>query len=75
MTEKKFTAKVFVSGVADAGEGQKTLTFNADYADGRNKTWAKYTPSLNYQMTVLDEVAEGVEFGQRATVTFDFSEE
>lgn len=67
---KQFTAKVFVSGEQSAGDGQTTLSFTADYADGANKEWAKYTPSLNVSMTVLDEVAEGINYGDKFDVVF-----
>lgn len=69
---KKFTAKVFLSGHHSAGDGQTSLEFSPDYNDERNKEWAKYTPSLKFGMTVLDEVAEGLSYGDTATVTFDF---
>lgn len=67
---KDFTAKVFVSGVIENGDGQKQLSFTADYADGANKEWAKYTPSLNFQMVVLDEVAEDIAYGDKFDVLF-----
>lgn len=72
---KRFTAKVFVSGITENGDGQKQLNFTADYNDGANKEWAKYTPSLNFQMVVLDEVAEGISYGDKFTVTFEASED
>ena len=68
---KKFTAKVFLSHASSAN-GETTLEFSPDYTDDRNKEWAKYTPSLKFRMIVLDEVAEGLEYGDTATVTFDF---
>lgn len=52
------TAKVFISGESSNGAGETSLSFTADYADGANKEWAKYTPALALNMTVLDEVAE-----------------
>ncbi len=66
------TAKVFLSSKSSAGDGQTLLSFTPDYADGANKEWAKYTPSLNLTMTVLDEVAE--QFGEplaKFTLTFE----
>lgn len=72
---KRFTVKVFVSGITDAGDGQKNVQFTADYADDRNKEWAKYTPALNLQMVVLDEVAEGISYGDKFTGTFEASED
>lgn len=74
MTAKSFTAKVFVSGITKGSDGQTNLTFGPDYHDERNKEWAKYTPALAYSMTVLDEVAEGLKYGDTATVTFEFDE-
>jgi len=69
------TAKVFLSGKTPSGDGQTTLGFTADYADGANKEWAKYTPSLALTMTVLDEVAEKFgEHGARFTLTFEPNE-
>lgn len=69
------TAKVFLSGKTPLNDGQTTLVFSADYADGRNKEWAKYTPSLSLNMVVLDEVAEKFgEYGARFTLTFEKEE-
>ena len=69
------TAKVFLSGKTKSGDGQTTLGFTADYADGANKEWAKYTPSLNLYMVVLDEVAEGINYGDKFTGTFQRTED
>lgn len=65
------TAKVTVARKVDAGDGQTQLTFSADYADGRNKEWAKYTPALSLVMTVLDGVAEQFEVGQPLVLTLE----
>lgn len=65
------TAKVTVARKVDAGDGQTQLTFSADYADGRNKEWAKYTPGLSLVMTVLDSVAEQFETGQPFVLTLE----
>jgi len=70
----KFTVKVFVSGKTVNGNGETNLSFTADYNDGANKEWAKYTPSLSITMVVLDEVAEGIEYGDKFTGTFEKSE-
>lgn len=72
--KKKFTVKVFVSGKTANGGDETNLSFTADYNDGANKEWAKYTPSLNLQMTVLNEVAEDIEYGDKFTGTFEKSE-
>jgi hypothetical protein len=68
------TAKVFLAGKTELRDGQTGLVFSADYNDDANKEWAKYTPSLNLTMTVLNEVADGWEYGDKFTLTFDKSE-
>lgn len=40
-------------------------------ADELNKEWAKYTPSLNIQMTVTPEVADQFEQGSAYRLTFE----
>lgn len=65
------TAKVKVTSREDAGNEQVALSFHADYEDGRNKEWSKYTPALSLSMTVKSEVAERFELGQAFTLTFD----
>lgn len=69
------TAKIFLWDKSEPSDGQVTLSFNADYADGKNKEWSKYTPSLNLGMTVLEEVAADWNAGDHFTLTFDKSEE
>jgi hypothetical protein len=69
---KQFTAKAFVSSMSSGGDGQTNVSFTADYADGANKEWAKYTPSFSVSMVVLDEVAEGLKFGDKCDVLFTF---
>jgi hypothetical protein len=64
------TAKVFISSVTANGTGETTVYFTADYADGANKEWAKYTPNLSLSMTVLDEVAADWKFGDKFTLVF-----
>lgn len=53
------------------GDDQNFLSFSADYADERNKEWAKYTPALSLGMTVIDAVAENFEQGGRYLLTFE----
>lgn len=67
------SAKVFVSGITKLANGETSVHFNADYADGRNKEWAKYTPGLSLGMTVLDEIVEreGFVYGKRYTLLFE----
>lgn len=72
---KRMTAKaVLQSKNRTGGEDQVTLTFVPDYADGRNKEWAKYTPALSVAMTVKGEVAEDWDAGQSVTITFEQEE-
>lgn len=68
------TAKVKVYQNTPGGDGQTSLNFVADYADERNKEWAKYTPALSLSMQVLDSVAEQFPVGQAFTLTFDATE-
>lgn len=53
---------------------QYLLTFGADYADGRNKEWARFTPSLNLTMTVKPEVAAHFEQGAHYELPFNREE-
>jgi hypothetical protein len=68
------TAKVFLSSKGDPSDGQVFLAFTADYADGANKEWAKYTPALSISMTVLEEVAADWKSGDHFTLTFEKEE-
>lgn len=68
------TAKVTLNSKVETGEGddrQARLIFNADYADGRNKEWAKYTPALNLDMTVNAPVGDLFEAQGKYTLTFE----
>ena len=65
------TAKVAVARKSHSVDGQTTLAFTADYADGRNKEWSKYTPNLMLTMVVLDSVAEQFNPGDAFTLTFE----
>lgn len=62
-------ASLYTKG--DVMDGQVALVFCADYADERNKAWAKYTPGLTVNMTVLDSVADQFEQGGRYLLTFE----
>lgn len=64
------TAKVQLAQ-KNAYIGGVTLTFMADYVDGRNKEWAESTPSLTYEMQVKASVAELFQIGGKYTVTFE----
>lgn len=65
------TVKVYVTDKEDTGyEGQVRLTFEPDYAEGRNSEWALYTPGLSLQMFVKAEVADQFSQYQPLTLTF-----
>ena len=65
------TAKVIVTSNRPTPDGeQHTVSLGADYNDGRNKEWAKYTPGLSIQITVLPEVAERFPVGQAFELRF-----
>lgn len=68
------TAKVTCSAKQENGD-QTSLSFVPDYADGRNKEWSLYTPSLSLSMTVKNEVAAHFEQGKPYTLTFEPSED
>jgi hypothetical protein len=60
---KQTTCRFKLTSRTSAGDGQSSLVFDPDYADDRNKEWAKYTPGGQLKLTVLDEVAEAFEPG------------
>lgn len=66
----QITAKVKCTRRQPASEGQTWLEFAADYDDGRNKEWAKFTPAFSVSTTVKNEVAERFELDEAYTVTF-----
>jgi hypothetical protein len=70
MSDVNVTAKVKCTRHQPASEGQTWMEFQADYDDGRNREWAKYTPAFSVNTTVKDEVAEKFELGEAYTVTF-----
>lgn len=72
------TAKIKCTGKQVSGEGdnrQVTVTFAPDYADGRNKEWALYTPSLSLTMGLKGAVADQFELEGAYTLTFTPSED
>jgi hypothetical protein len=73
MSKTTAVAKLYTKG-ASSSDGQTLLHFQADYNDERNKAWAKYTPVLNLQMSVLDSVADGFQLGGRYLLTFELAE-
>lgn len=67
------TAKIICTGKSESGEGdarQANVSFAADYADGRNKEWAPYTPGLSLTMGLKGEVADRFEVNQRYELRF-----
>lgn len=67
------TAKVFCASKTEYGDGDERnadLVFGADYADDRNKEWAKWTPALNLTMKVNGAAADLFEQGKRYTLQF-----
>lgn len=67
------TAKVQCNIKQEFGEGderQVTVGFMADYNDGRNAEWARYTPHLDLRMTLRGDVADRFEPGKSYTLTF-----
>ena len=68
------TAKVTVQRAEPVGEDEVQLHFVPDYADGRNRDWAKYTPGLSLVMTVKGEVGEQFRAGDAYTLTFEREE-
>ncbi|GAA0528901.1 hypothetical protein GCM10010172_06900 [Paractinoplanes ferrugineus] len=68
------TAKVTCQHKNESGDGEQRqviVTFVPDYADGRNKEWSLYTPSLSLSMTLKGAVADQFEAGKAYTLTFE----
>lgn len=63
------TAKVKVGSRVQVTDDLDVVHFYPDYADGANKDWAYYTPSLNLQMNVRRGVP--FEVGASYTLTFE----
>lgn len=64
------TAKVLcISKTIYATSGPASFTFQANYADARNKEWADATPQLELKITVADGTL--FEAGKHYTLTFD----
>jgi hypothetical protein len=61
--DHKVLAKVKVYNKSESNDGQQTVYVQADYADDRNKEWAKYTPALSLSLSVIDSVADHFEVG------------
>ena len=72
----RITAKAVVNSVqeykgTDGEIDQVSIGMNADYSDGRNKEWAKYTPALSVNISVKPELAHLFPMGQAFTLTFE----
>lgn len=74
MESKRVSAKVRLTNrqnhQGDDG-GPAALTFQPDYADGRNQEWAEATPHLSLTMTVKQDVADFFEPGAAYTLYFE----
>lgn len=67
------TAKVSVQNKSERGEGddrEVIVNFIPDYNDGRNKEWARFTPAMNFQMTMKGAVADQFNVGDAYTLQF-----
>jgi hypothetical protein len=68
------TAKIVCHSKSEPqGEGddrQVTVSFGADYADDRNKEWARWTPGLSLTMGLRGAVADRFEVGKAYTLEF-----
>lgn len=67
------TAKIVCQTKQEAGEGddrQVNVAFVPDYADDRNKEWARWTPGLSLTMGLKGAVADQFEVGKAYTLTF-----
>lgn len=72
------TAKVRCDNKTESGEGesrQAVVTFTPDYADERNKEWAKATPHLSLSMTLNAKAVDLFEQGAAYTLQFVKAEE
>lgn len=73
----RFTAKLKLSNKSPNGTDVTALTFGPNYGSRGaevNKEWAAATPGLYLQMSVKNEVADYLEFGDEFTVTFERDE-
>lgn len=64
------TAVVSVYSKIPQSDDTTTVYFGPDYNSEENKQWAKYTPSLNFSMHVVNDVADRFSHGQPFLVTF-----
>lgn len=67
------TAKIVCQTKQETGEGDDrtvNVTFLPDYADDRNKEWARWTPGLSLTMGLRGSVADRFETGKAYTLQF-----
>lgn len=67
------TAKVTCSSKTETGDGesrQAQVSFQPDYASGRNQEWSLATPTLSLQMTLNGSAADLFEQGKAYTLEF-----
>ncbi len=68
------SAKVWCNSKTESGTGDQravNVKFTADYRDGRNQEWARWTPSLDLSVTLKGEVADRFAIGKGYTLTFE----
>lgn len=69
----EITAKVRCDSKIVTGEGddrRALVTISANYADGRNAEWAKFTPHLNLTMTLNAQASGLFKAGKGYTLLF-----
>jgi len=66
---RRVSMRTRVQAKNDLGFGTDNvqLQFVPDYEDGRNKEWASATPALTFSMTVIKDIAEMFEVGEKIT--------
>jgi hypothetical protein len=64
------TAKVKVSS-RTVMDDEVQLGFMADYDDGRNREWAKFTPGMSITTRMKKEVAEYFQLGDSFVLSFE----
>lgn len=67
------TAKIVCQTKQESGEGDDrtvNVSFLPDYADDRNKEWARWTPGLSLTMGLKGAVADRFEVGKAYTLQF-----
>ncbi len=67
------TAKIICASKLESGSGDDrtvNVTFQPDYADERNKEWARWTPGLSLTMGLRGSVADQFEVNKPYTLQF-----